>query len=417
MEKNPNQENLSSDKKEKSVYHFYDKDLVAVFKTKEILKNTKILVFYPFNVNRSSGQITPKKIRTIEFRGWEKIEELPKDFRKTAGYGFTTPRAKQFLSILYKKFPTVNKLVIGINIQNRFSKNTITLSFGSLEKILKQLGKEKFNYDRNRKILTYHLLSELTGKVESNERTLTAGDLDYFLSKYNSFENISVKDVDSLTKVLSDLPMSKITSTSHIIKTKEKIDIIYLDDIIKHFEKLMKVTKDNEESWQSFFEEHTWTLSHLFPYEVILRKGKAYVGGKTIENDEGRIVDFLFETGFKDNFALLEIKTHTKQLLKPTPYRKPAVFPISDELSGGINQCLDQKDVFLRDLGKQYKSLDPKTILVIGQKQGMTPEQIQCFELFRANQKNVGIITFDELLHKLVGLYEVITGKKRLSAK
>ncbi|MBS1507255.1 MAG: hypothetical protein JSS79_11470 [Bacteroidetes bacterium] len=112
-----------------------------------------------------------------------------------------------------------------------------------------------------------------------------------------------------MTAVLSDLPTTKITSTSHVVKTKEKMDVIYLEDIINQYQSLLKNSPTEEEKWQQFFQSHTWTLTHLFPYEVILSKGKAYVGGKTFENDEGRIVDFLFETGFKDNFALLRGKT------------------------------------------------------------------------------------------------------------
>jgi len=170
----------------------------------------------------------------------------------------------------------------------------------------------------------------------------------------------------------------------------------------------MSVKNDNEKQWQSFFGKNSWILNHLFPFEVILRKQEAYVGGKTLENEDGRVVDFLFENGFQDNFALLEIKTHKKELLKKTAYRKPDVFAYSDDLSGGISQCLDQKDVFLRDFGNREKIIDPKAILVIGMKSNMSEHQKKCFELLRSNQKNIDIITFDELLAKLKGLREVV---------
>ena len=128
---------------------------------------------------------------------------------------------------------------------------------------------------------------------------------------------------------------------------------------------------DNEKQWQKFFGTNSWILNHLFPFEVILRKQEAYVGGKTFENEDGRIVDFLFQNGFQDNYALLEIKTHKKSLLKKSPYRKPDVFSYSDDLSGGISQCLDQKDVFLKDFGKELKVIEPKAILVIGLKDNL----------------------------------------------
>jgi hypothetical protein len=130
---------------------------------------------------------------------------------------------------------------------------------------------------------------------------------------------------------------------------------------------------------------------------------------KTIKNEDGKVVDFLYENGFKDNYALIEIKTHKKELLKTRAYRGDDVFVMADDLSGGINQCLDQKDVFLRDFGKDLKPIDPKSILIIGQKRDLSANQKKCFELLRANQKNVDIVTFDELQNKLKGLLMIMT--------
>jgi len=407
----PDQENITQETDLKTIFEFCNSEGKPVFLSKIFFKKEKTILLYPFSLNRSIGQITPKKIKIIEFKGWNSLNDIPTDFKNYGGYGFKTLRLKQFMSFLYKKFPQLEKLTVGINIKSRFSIKTVTLDWGELETALKQIGREKFNYDRNRKSIINNIVSGMTEKVRRVSRMLNAGELEYFLNRFDSFEKISVRDIDSLTKILIDTPTSKISSTSYIIKTKDKIDTIYLEDIIKKFENLLEIKNDNEEEWQVFFQENTWIMNHLFPFQVLLRKGKAYVGGKTLENEDGRIVDFLFETGFKDNFALLEIKTHMKELLKKRAYREPEVFPISDELSGGVNQCLDQKDIFLRDSGSKQKSLDPKTILVIGQKKKLTKEQITCFELYRANQKNVDIVTFDELLSKLKGLYEVVTGK------
>jgi hypothetical protein len=82
---------------------------------------------------------------------------------------------------------------------------------------------------------------------------------------------------------------------------------------------------------------------------------------------------------------------------------------MSEDLSGGINQCLDQKDNFLKEFGKEFKPSDPKCILVIGMRNKLKTEQIKCFELIRGNQKNVDIVTFDELENKIAGLLKVLT--------
>ncbi|MFD2918488.1 Shedu immune nuclease family protein [Terrimonas rubra] len=407
----PSTENQFSEDQGKEVFYFYGEDRNPVHKAKEIYKKEKIIIVYPYSLNRSTGQVTPKKIKKIEFRGWSTLEAVPNDFKKTLGYGFRTKRIKSFLQLIYSRFREVENIIFGINIQNRFAKKTITLNWGDVEKILKNIYKEFLIVDSNRKLLITNELSRLTTKIAPIEKKLTAGELEQYLSKFGSFEKITPRDVETLAKVFEKLPSGKIITTSHFIKTKEKLDIVYLEDVIEKFKKLLTVTNDNEEQWQIFFEKYSWVLTHLFPYQVILKKGKAYVGGKTIENAEGRVVDFLFASNLSDNFALLEIKTHNKELLKPTAYRKPDVFAWADELSGGLNQCLDQKHTFLKDFGKENPSYDPKAILVIGLKSKLNSNQTKCFELLRANQKNVDIVTFDELLKKLEGLHKVVTGK------
>lgn len=407
----PLAENQFSDDMTKTVFYFYDKDGNPVHKAKEIYKNLDTIILYPYSLNRNTGQVTSKKIKEIEFRGWLNFNTIPKDFKKTLGYGFKTKRIKSLFTLIYPKFIDVEKLVFGINVQTRFSKKTITLNWGDVEQILKKISKEFAASDNNRKTLITNELSKISTKFSAIDKKLTAGELEQYLNKFDSFEKITSKDAETLSKVFNRLPPGKIITTSHFIKTKEKLDIVYLEDVIERFKKLLLISKDNEEQWQNFFEKYSWIMTHLFPYQVILKKGKAYVGGKTIENAEGRVVDFLFESKLGDNFALLEIKTHNKVLLKPTPYRKPDVYSWSDELSGGISQCLDQKHIFLRDFGKDNPSYDPKAILVIGLKSKLNKFQIACFELLRANQKNVDIVTFDELLKKMEGLHKVITGK------
>ena len=405
----PNQENRTQKTAKKEVFHYFNSESKPVYKTKEI-EGDKI-TFHPYNVNRADDTAKPKRIKTVEFGGWKTIAGIPKIFKKKPGYGFKFESSTQFWNVLYKKYPRLEKVIITTSGPTRFSEKTITFNWAEFSKIVRELKRENELYKLSRKHLVHDILSDQTKKVKKLERILKAGELDDYVSKFTSYEKMSINDIDSLTQILSDLPTSKITASAHIIKTREKLDTIYLEDIIEEFDQLMKTKPADEEAWQKFFEQHTWTLTHLFPYEVILRKGKAYVGSKTLENEEGRIVDFLFENGFKDNFALLEIKPPSKALLKNHAYREPDVYPVSDELSGGVNQCLDQKDSFMRQHGQKYQSLDPKAILVIGRKTGLNTNQAKCYELYRANLKNVDLVTYDELRAKLKGLHDVITGK------
>ena len=84
------------------------------------------------------------------------------------------------------------------------------------------------------------------------------------------------------------------------------------------------------------------------------------------------------------------------------------MYSIHEELSGAISQCLDQKNIFMTEMGQKYKILDPKVVLVIGIKSKLNDSQKNCFELVRSNQKNVEIVTFDELLDKINGLRDIL---------
>lgn len=404
----PNEENITTDNSTKTVFSYCDDDGKPVHKAKELFKKEDKFIYYPYSVNPTDGSVKSKKIHTIELRGWKKQSDIPNDFKITSRYGLRSNRLRQFTQVLYSKFKEVEKLTVGININNRFSTKTVSINWADLLPILKKIGNEKRWYDRTRKLMINNEIAEITTKLDKVKTYLNAGQLDAFLKKFDSYEKVTKADIESLSTVMETAPPSKISVTSNFIKTRDKINKVFIEDIIKNFERLMSSKVDNEKQWQKFFGTNSWILNHLFPFDVILRKQEAYVGGKTFENEDGRIVDFLFQNGFQDNFALLEIKTHKKDLLKKSAYRKPDVFSYSDDLSGGISQCLDQKDVFMKDYGKEQKILEPKAILVIGMKSNLDEHQAKCFELLRANQKNVDILTFDELLAKLQGLLKVV---------
>jgi hypothetical protein len=406
-------EDVSRRTKNKIVFSYHDGTGKPIYRTKEYDLKKKVITLFPYSVSSRTGEVTAKKISRIDFIGWDSEDDLPKDLKYSRVYSFTGPRMKPLVTLLRTKFKKLTKIIIGLNVKTQLNSNQFIFKWDDLKKILRGIAKEKDSYDISRKLFILDSIAELSPLVPTRKKAITPGELSNFLSKFESFDTVSDKDVKAVTALIDSVPASKISVTGHFIQTREKFDTIYLEDLIREFETLLKVTTDNEEQWQKFFEQNSWLLTHLFPYQVILREGKAYVGGKTLGNDDGRIVDFLFQTGFKDNYALLEIKNHKKSLLKSSVYRNPDVYSLSDELSGGINQCLDQKDQFLRDSGQKYKSLDPPVILIIGLKSKLTSSQSTCFELIRSNQKNVDLVTFDELLSKLKVLHDVITGKKK----
>ncbi|REJ81336.1 MAG: DUF4263 domain-containing protein [Bacteroidetes bacterium] len=405
------EDKLTTDKNGIKKFHFYDANEKPLGVSKKLHLAKGIIVHYPFSFNRNTNELKPKRIKEIEFRGWKTEASLPKDFKSKSPYGFKSTRAKNFFSLLQREFKKFSKIIISKAGKTTFSTTTITFNWNDLLKILRAIEKNKTTSDETRKVIIRNGLADINKKYRRRPRELTSGEFQNFIGNYSSFSKLNDSDLQIIADMMGSIDTTTIKSTEYILKTKERLDIRYLDDIISEFERLLKTRPKDEEEWQKYFQEHTWTLNHLFPFQVILFKGKAYVGGKTLQNDEGRIVDFLFQNGFQDNFALLEIKTPGAVLLKKKAYRDPDVFSLSDELSGGLNQCLDQKNIFLTEFGKNQSAFDPRSLLVIGNKSQLTKEQAKCFELYRANQKNVDIVSFDELLSKLHVLRKVLTGK------
>ena len=72
--------------------------------------------------------IVTKKIKTIELRGWNDINSIPKDIKTTQKYGLGSQRIKLFFQSVYSKFKELEKIVIGINISNRFYDKTISIN-------------------------------------------------------------------------------------------------------------------------------------------------------------------------------------------------------------------------------------------------------------------------------------------------
>ncbi|WP_336731547.1 Shedu immune nuclease family protein [Chryseobacterium sp. VD8] len=408
----PQKENITINTSDKLVYEYCNIDGNPIFKAIEIDKVNDKIILNIYRVNRKTDEITIGKIKKIEFTGWSTLAELPSFFKKVYGrveyYGFHSKAIKRVLRTISYKFKNLEKINISKTTSTRFNIKTITFLWSDLEPILKRLTYETNSNDKNTKLFINNELSKLTTKFSKEPRNLYYGDLERFMSRYDSFDKITDSDIASISNLLSLLPKNKISVTSNFIKTKDKINIAFFENILEQFAKLKSSKNDNEKDWQNFFEKNGWIVSHLFPYDVILRQREAYVGGKTIENQDGKVVDFLYQNGFKDNYALLEIKTHKKDLLKNKAYRGTDVFSMSEDLSGGINQCLDQKDNFLKEFGKEYKIIDPKCILVIGLRENLKTEQINCFELSRRNQKDVEIVTFDELEKKIEGLLKVL---------
>lgn len=194
--------------------------------------------------------------------------------------------------------------------------------------------------------------------------------------------------------------------TERLARLQSDLELVTLDALIERFEDMLGKKLD-EGKWQAFFNANPFILNMAFGYPVIKVRDQASVGGRKLSGDGEKITDFLVKNSLTNNTAVFEIKTPQTQVLHKRPYRDGVYTPSAD-LSGSINQALDQKYQFQKQVAQikentrlyDIESYAVHCCLVVG----TTPEgedQQKSFELFRRNSKDVEIVTFDELLEKL----------------
>lgn len=198
-----------------------------------------------------------------------------------------------------------------------------------------------------------------------------------------------------------------------LAKLQSDIELVTLQILIERYEKMIGKNL-KEDCWQAFFHENPFVLNLAFGYPVIKVQDQASVGGRKLSGSGEKITDFLVRNSLTNNTAIIEIKTPQAELLNKVPFRN-GVYTPSAELSGSINQALDQKYQFQSQIAQikinsriyDIESYSIHCCLIIGTTPSGDDRQ-KSFELFRRNSKDVEIFTFDELLEKLKQLWNFL---------
>ncbi len=181
---------------------------------------------------------------------------------------------------------------------------------------------------------------------------------------------------------------------------------------------LTNASNSTEEFWQQLFLSNSFILSQIFSFPILLIKDKAYVGGKTIENTGGNLVDFLCKNEITKNAVLIEIKTPTTKLLGKL-YRNN-VYNISEEISGSVIQLVNYKnslyldhDSVMRGLSRKLNSFYPQCVVIAGNASQELNDDTKkrSFELFRNSLRDAQIISFDELFGRISNLIDLFENK------
>lgn len=184
---------------------------------------------------------------------------------------------------------------------------------------------------------------------------------------------------------------------------------------LRRLENLLRdnISNDDEEFWQTTFEENQWILAQVFGSPVTVFQSKAYVGGKRVDNQGAHLCDFLYRNPLTKNVALIEIKTPITSLMG-SMYRAD-VYPFGKEISGAVSQVLTYKDSLLKSYrlicDEQTSVFNPMCIIIAGRLSSLSAQQIASFELCRSSLSGVQIVSYDEIIEKVHSLLLIVESK------
>lgn len=241
------------------------------------------------------------------------------------------------------------------------------------------------------------------------------------------FETANVDAAVLFSRMLKWLSSSN--APGELLRELDKLNVTSLQEIrsiagistLKASLQIWSENRDNcdEEFWQKTFENYSFVLSQIFAHPVIIVKEKAYLGGKSVSNTGGNLVDFLAKNEISKNAVLIEIKTPTTNLLGKQ-YRTNA-YSISSELSGAVVQIANYKS----SLQNQYEQLqigrgfdmgeafEPTCAVIIGnygKEVEASHSKSKSLGLFRSHLKDIMIVTYDELFSKVQLLIDLLEG-------
>lgn len=350
---NKPKEQVKSDLKTKTVYHFIDEEKDIDVKSKEVYKKSEKIVHFPFKPN---GEPKYGNITKIVYE--EMKDPLPAGFNKSPskGYGFTRELAPILYSI-QKTYPRVQTIVVSTKENtNLKDQKTLIFSYSDLKEAREQIKPLLSRQSDEKNNLVTNILADiLPEKYNKEEEKYSKGLLKGFIKKYQlTPEILSGDDLDELAKVLSLLPKDhEFITTRKILSTKEKIDKIFLEDIVEKYKKLLKQTTDTqtlEDRWQEFFNSNI--LYFNFGY-VERFEHERIKGDKSLN-----IPDFILLNtyGYLDVF---EIKTHLKQLLsyddgRNNFYWTAVASKAISQAENYIDSIIKEEDTIIKNIRDEY---------------------------------------------------------------
>ena len=409
---------ICNDNRTECFYLAADREILLVC----IDNYSQITKIFPLNTKLDTGYyLTPKYNIYFLFEGYDfnieergndvyVISELPEVFIKTIQYGLGLKKEYRFIAELANNINDCQTITISNTKETKIDEKNIIINDSDLDKIRRGLDRITDLHNRearsSKQLFVYNELLYCNNPILfPKKQKIGQKDILYRIVKDNDFSKMSKSDKTSLLTI------------------KEEIDFSYISALKYDFDKL--VEKNHKENiYQKFFEKNPLILTLFIGSPYVQFKNQAYVGGKSFDNSNGQYPDFLFKHNLTNNSCIIELKCPKTPLLESTPYRKTGVYSPSKDLTGAISQVLSQKYQLETNIAtlkhnseeKDVETFNVRGVIIIGLLSSFVGEHLiqkkRSFELFRHNQSNLRIITYDECQEQFNHFLQKIRGNR-----
>ena len=199
---------------------------------------------------------------------------------------------------------------------------------------------------------------------------------------------------------------------------------------IDYYREKYSVQAGEEAIWHHFLKNNDWILGLNVDIKFIRDFYNEQKIG--IENSNGSGSPKTDLLGISDFTTLVELKhSETKIFKKEKNKARANTWDFTSDFIEGVSQCLGQKFAldrsyktkdFINEKGimldkNQTLTIDPKTVFIIGNRKIEFPHNLesdnhtksQTFEMFRRNNRNIDILTYDELFERA---YHTVFGER-----
>jgi hypothetical protein len=261
-------------------------------------------------------------------------------------------------------------------------------------------------------------------------------DLYNFLNQYSVIVNSNnnrtgrIIEITAATEVISDLleradrddilaTLSPIVSSQ--LTRKDISTLLGRRSTLTQFRDMMENQNSfTEPDWQRFLEDHSWIFGYGLDYRYLgILQRESHISRTALDGSGSVITDFLLSDS---RFTkLVELKKPDTPLFESSRNRSDS-WKLSKELTYAVSQILAQKanwdyESHSENFGENGERITEEThdvgcILLIGCSSQFTGDNREMgikrrtFELFRRNLRNIEIILYDELYHRVNRLIE-----------